>query len=49
MNLKKPVKLFTLKESGILNGSPQSIQEKDDYKFSKIKELGEINERFTVH
>lgn len=49
MNLKKPVKLFTLKESGILNGSPQSIQEIDDDKFSKIKELGEINERFTVH
>jgi len=49
MNLKKSIKFLTLNESGILNGPPQSIQEIDDEKFSKIKELGEINERFTVH
>lgn len=49
MNLKNPVKLSVLIESGILNGQPQTIQEIDDDEFSKIKKLGEINERFTIH
>ncbi|MDD3623003.1 MAG: hypothetical protein PHQ81_11430, partial [Methanofollis sp.] len=49
MNLKKPVKLSTLIGSGILKGQPQTIQEIDGDKFSMIKELGEINERFTIH
>lgn len=49
MNLKNPVKLSVLIESGILNGQPQTIQQIDDDKFSMIKKRGEINERFTIH
>jgi len=48
MNLKKPVKLLALIKSKILKGQPQTIQKIDDDKFSMIKELGEINERFTI-
>jgi len=49
LNIKNPVKLAELINSEILKSYPQSIHQIDDEKFIKFKELGEINECFTVH
>lgn len=49
LNIKNPLNLSKLKKSGILKSHPQSIHQIDKEKYIKLKELGEINERFTVH
>ena len=49
LNIKKPVELSDLIRLSILKSHPQSIHQIDDKKFIKLKEVGKINECFTVH
>jgi hypothetical protein len=47
--LKNPLKLGTLLNSGVFNGPPQSIMQINDENYKLIKELGEIDGRFTFN
>lgn len=48
-HLKNPLHLHELKAKDILRGPPQSITEIKNGSYVKIKEVGGIDERFTVH
>lgn len=48
-HLKNNVELKDLIGMGILSGYPQSITKISDEKYVKLKGLGDIDERFTVH
>jgi len=48
-HLNNPLNLSALKDTGILSGAPQSITEISHEKYIKIRDKGEIDERYTVH
>lgn len=49
IHLTKPFGLMELLEGGILKGAPQSAMELSQEKYIKIKEIGGIDGRFTIH
>lgn len=49
IHLTKPVDIKELLVEGILKGAPQSVMECSPEKYIKIKELGGIDGRFTIH
>ena len=49
IHLTKPVDIKELLVEGILKGAPQSVMECSPEKYIKIKELGDIDGRFTIH
>ncbi|WGI17943.1 EVE domain-containing protein [Methanonatronarchaeum sp. AMET-Sl] len=48
-HLQEPISFNKMREKEIVRGSIQSIQEIEDNKYQKIKEIGGINERFTIN
>lgn len=48
-HLKNPLKLATLRATGIFNGHPQSIMQISDEHYNVIKHLGGIDGRFAIH
>jgi len=48
-HLKNPLRISELKAKDILRGPPQSITEIKHSSYIKIKEVGGIDERFTIH
>jgi hypothetical protein len=49
IHLTKPLGLIELLDSGVLKGAPQSAMELSQEKYNKIKEIGDIDGRFTIH
>ncbi|RLG20909.1 hypothetical protein DRN74_04175 [Candidatus Micrarchaeota archaeon] len=48
MHFKKPIKYHFLLDNGILKGPPQTIIKIPHNKYLKIKEVAEINDRYTI-
>jgi hypothetical protein len=49
IHLTKPIGLVELLDNGVLNGAPQSVTKLSQEKYIKIKEIGDIDGRFTIH
>jgi hypothetical protein len=49
LHLSKHLGLIELLDSGVLKGAPQSAMELSHEKYIKIKEIGDIDGRFTIH
>ncbi|MCX6677487.1 MAG: hypothetical protein NTU95_06020 [Methanothrix sp.] len=49
IHLTKPLGLMELLDGGVLKGAPQSAMDLSQEKYIKIKEIGDIDGRFTIH
>jgi len=48
-HLKSPIGLARLIDSQVIKAAPQSAMEISNEEYARIKEMGGVNERYTVH